>query len=52
MIHMIHRDNLDQELGEILWDITYIQVEGEIPVQNQHQYMDQLISLNWVFNTQ
>ena len=39
MLHMVHKDHLDQELGQNLLDITHIQVEGEIYVQNQNQYM-------------
>ena len=48
---MFHWDHLDQELGPNVLDITHIQVEEVISVQNQHQYMDQLINLNWIFHT-
>ena len=38
--------HLDKELGQHLSDIIYIQTEETITVQNQHQYMGQLINLN------
>ena len=45
IIHMLHQDNLDQELGQNILNITHIQVEEVIFVQNQHQYMDQSINM-------
>ena len=52
MMHLVHQDHLDEELGQNVLVITHLQVEGENTVQNQHQYMDQLINLNWFFCTQ
>ena len=46
MLHMVHQDHLDQEVGQHLLDITHKHVEREIYVQNQHQYMEQLINMN------
>ena len=40
------KDHLDKELGQHVLDIIYIQTEETITVQNQHQYMGQLINLN------
>ena len=47
---MVHQDHLDQELSQHALYITQMQVEGEISVQNQHHYMDQLINLNLKFH--
>ena len=52
MLHMVHQDHLDQEVGQNLLDITHKHVEREIYVQNQHQYMEQLINMNWFFHNQ
>ena len=52
MMHLIPQDNLNQGLGQNVLFITPIQVEGETYVQNQHQYMDQFINLNWICHAQ
>ena len=51
MMHMVHQYNFDQELGHNLLDIIHIQAEEVISVQNQHQYMDQLTNMIWIFHT-
>ena len=43
---MVHHNYLDQEEGPNLLDMTQVQVQEEIYVQNQHQYVDQLINMN------
>ena len=48
---MVAQDNSNQELGKYLLNLTHIQVKEAIYVQNQHQYMDQLINLIWSFHT-
>ena len=52
MMHMFNQDNLDQELGQNILVTTNIQVEEIISVQNQHQYMDQFITVILIVNTQ
>ena len=44
LLLMVHQDHLDQEQGTNILDITYIQSEELIPVQNQDQFMDQFTS--------
>ena len=39
MLHMVHQDHLDPELGQHLLYITPIHEEEVISIQNQHQYM-------------
>ena len=46
MLNLVHQDHLDEGMGQNVFDITHIQVEGETSVQNQHQYMDQFINQN------
>ena len=45
MLHIVHRDHLDQEFVQDILDITHIQAEEVIYVKNQHQYMDPFINM-------
>ena len=51
MLHLVHWDILDQELGRNVLAMTIIQVERSASVQNQHLFMDQLINHNPIFHT-
>ena len=51
ILHLVNQYILDQELGQILLDITCIQVLGSTSIKNKNLFMDQFINRNWFFYT-
>ena len=51
MLYLVHQYILDKKLGQNLFGITLILVEGETSIQNQHLIMDQFIYQNPKFQT-
>ena len=50
-MYLVHQYILDKKLGENLFGITLIPVEGETSIENQHLIMDQFIYQNPNFQT-
>ena len=51
MLNLVHQDLLDQYLGQNVFTITLIQVEGSKFIKNQYLYMDQFKNQNLIFHT-
>ena len=52
ILHLVHWNILDQELGRNVLAMKIIQVERSASVQNQHLFMDQFKNWNLIFHSQ
>ena len=48
---MVCQDNFNQEYGQYILNITHIQSEDLVSIQNQHQFVDHFTNIIWIIHT-